>query len=72
MRRSALSLFPGIRDVIGAWLVCVAVAVGCFGLLQIEATTHAGRPEALISPEPTITVASVDTDRTERHRHGRC
>ena len=72
MRSSTLGLFPRMCDVIGAWLVCVAVAVACLGVLEIEATTQAGRPEALISPEPTATVASTNSDRTERHRNGRC
>jgi hypothetical protein len=26
---------PGIRDVVGAWLVCLAIAAGCLGLTAI-------------------------------------
>jgi len=30
-------VFPGpqMRDVIGAWLVCLAIAAGCFGLAAV-------------------------------------
>ena len=31
---------PGIRDVIGAWLVCLAITAGCVGLMAIAAVSR--------------------------------
>jgi hypothetical protein len=57
----------GKRDVIGAWLVCLAVAAGCFGLLAATAPEPRGSPAALINPGPIGTVADA-----EAYRLGRC
>jgi hypothetical protein len=56
-----------LREVIAAWLVCLAVAAGCFTLLSAAAPWLDGRSEALISTDPVATVATA-----EAHRHGRC
>ena len=32
MRRRRVEIDPQAREVIGAWLVCLAVAAACFGL----------------------------------------
>ncbi len=57
----------GIRDVIGAWIACLAFAVGCFSLLAI-APGHARRPpEGLISFDPAATVLLAKAEP-----HGRC
>jgi hypothetical protein len=37
MRRRRTEIDPRIREVIGAWLVCLAVAAACFGLPAINA-----------------------------------
>jgi hypothetical protein len=63
-----LSSGPGTRDVIGAWLVCLAIAVGCLGFLApANPITGGGAPAALINPGPTATVAAA-----QNHHPGRC
>ena len=57
----------GKRDVIGAWLVCLAIAVGCFGLLAAANSDRGGASAALINPDPVATVAAA-----QDHRPGRC
>lgn len=37
MRRRLIEIDPRAREVIGAWLVCFAVAAACFGLPAINA-----------------------------------
>ena len=83
MLKHAPSLSPDLRDVIGAWLVCCAVAAGCFGLLPLADLSPQAREGrlgsaddfrlgALISSGPPATVAGAATDRTQLNRHGRC
>jgi len=67
MSDHSLSSGRGARDVIGAWLVCLAIAVGCFGFLAPAHPTSGGAPAALINPGPTATVAAA-----QNHRPGRC
>jgi hypothetical protein len=57
----------GARDVFGAWLVCLAIAVGCLGFLAPAHPTSGGAPAALINPGPIATVATA-----QNHRPGRC
>ncbi len=57
----------GKRDVIGAWVVCLAIAVGCFGLLAAASPDGRGMPTALINPGPIATVATA-----QNQRPGRC
>ena len=63
---------PRIREVIGAWLFCLAVAAGCFTLLAAASSGRHGRPAALISSDPVATVAAAAAHRAEAHRYGRC
>ena len=56
----------GDHDAIGAWLMCLAIALGCF--LLAEASPDSGvAPAPLINPGPIATVAAV-----QDHRPGRC
>ena len=57
----------GARDAIGAWLVCLAIAIGCFSFLAAASRDSGGAPAALINPGPISTVAAV-----QDHRPGRC
>lgn len=57
----------GTRDVIGAWLVCLAFAAGCFTWLTASDPRHASRPEGLISADPAATVVLAKAEP-----HGRC
>ena len=61
------STAPDMRDVIGAWVVCLAIAVGCLGFLAPANPDGGGAPAALINPGPTATVAVA-----QNHRPGRC
>jgi hypothetical protein len=70
-------LSSATREVIGAWLVCLATAVGCFGLLTLAAPGEHLRGGALISLGAAATVAAANADRAkghraEAHRYGRC
>jgi hypothetical protein len=67
MRHRPAPFAPGTRDVIGAWLVCMAVAAGCFTLLAAAAPERGGSQAALINPGPMVTVAAA-----QNHRPGRC
>jgi hypothetical protein len=58
--------------VIGAWLVCLAIALACFVLLTAAAPGPQLRREALISLGAAATVAAAEADRAEAHRYGRC
>jgi hypothetical protein len=57
----------GARDAIGAWLVCLAIALGCFSFLAAAGRNSGGSPVALINAGPIATVAAV-----QDHRPGRC
>jgi len=57
----------GKRETIGAWLMCLAIAVGCFSLLAAAGPDSGVAPAALINPGPIATVAAV-----QDHRPGRC
>jgi hypothetical protein len=57
----------GTRDMIGAWLVCLAIAIGCFSFLAATSRDSGGMPAALINPGPIVTVAAA-----QDHRPGRC
>jgi hypothetical protein len=77
MRAHFSTLGPRVHELIGAWLVCLIVATGCFTLLAAASSGRDGRPAALISPDPTATVAAAKADRAAAHRagahqHGRC
>lgn len=56
----------GKRDVIGAWIVCLAVAAACFGGLA-AAPNGSATPAGLIGPDPPGRVAAA-----EAHPQGRC
>ena len=45
------ALGPAIREVIGAWLVCLVVAAGCFTLLAAAAPVPDG-PASIDRPRP--------------------
>ncbi len=62
---------PGMRDIVGAWLVCLAIAAGSFSLLAATAVPHA-EPEALITPVRAATVAAFDIARTTPKHERRC
>jgi hypothetical protein len=72
MRERPFTLGPAIREVIGAWLVCLTVVAGCFTLLAAASSGRDGRPPALISSDPVATVAAAAAHRAEAHRYGRC
>lgn len=66
-----------IREIIGAWLVCVALAAGSLTFLGATAPAHHSWPGALISLDPIATVAGAEVNygqayRTETHRYRRC
>ncbi|HEV2099289.1 MAG TPA: hypothetical protein VGR45_10230 [Stellaceae bacterium] len=67
MQNHPLSIPPGMRDVIGAWIVCLAIAVGCFGFLAPAKPGGGGAPTALINLGPIATLAAA-----QDHRPGRC
>ena len=49
----------GIRDVIGAWLVCLVIAAACFSLPAVTATLEGGGSLAgLINPDRVDAVAA--------------
>jgi hypothetical protein len=65
-------LSPAVREIVGGWLVCLAVAAGCFGGLAAIALARDGGTAAVISLDRVDTVAS-DTDRTlTADRRRRC
>ena len=65
-------LSPAVREIVGGWLVCLAVAAGCFGGLAAIAPARDGGTAAVIGLDRVDTVAS-DTDRTfTPRRHRRC
>jgi hypothetical protein len=66
------ALRPDIREVIGAWLVCLIMAAGCFTLLSATSVGSDGWPEALISRDPAATVDVAKADRAAAHKQGRC
>ncbi len=72
MRAHLSTLGPRVREVIGAWLVCLVVAVGCFTLLAAAAPGRDRQPAALISSDPTVTVTAAAAHRAGAHQHGRC
>ena len=72
MRDPPVDVAPGMRDVIGAWIVCLAITAGCFGLLPNTGAGYDNRPEALIGSDPIATVALADAHRVKAHRPGRC
>jgi hypothetical protein len=47
----------GKRDLIGAWLVCLAFGAACFVLLAAASPEPGGSSAALIDPGQTPTVA---------------
>ena len=49
--RASRSPRPEFREVIAAWLVCLAVAAGCLTLLAATAAERGGGSAALINPE---------------------
>lgn len=57
----------GMRDVIGAWLVCLAFAAGCFTWLTASDPRHASHLEGLISSGAPATVVLVKAEP-----QGRC
>ena len=57
----------GKRDAIGAWLMCLAIALGCFSLLAAAGPDSRVAPTALMNPGLIATVAAV-----QDHRPGRC
>ena len=57
----------GTRDAIGAWLMCLAIALGCFSLLAAASPSSGVAPAAWINSGPIATVAAV-----QDHRPGRC
>jgi hypothetical protein len=72
MSQYRLTSSAGIREVIGAWLVCLVAAVASYTVLTAEAPRHGSRLEALIGPDPTATLAAAEDHRAKPHRHGRC
>ena len=65
-------LSPAVREIVGGWLVCLAVAAGCFGWLATIAPARDGGTAAVIGLDRVDTVAS-DTDRTlTADRQPRC
>ncbi len=62
----------GVRDVIGAWLVCLAVAAGCFTWLAAAGPGADDQPEMSISPGPSAAAAVAEADRGAAHRRGKC
>lgn len=62
-----LELALGTREVIGAWLVCLAFGAACLAVLGAAAPEPGGAPAALINPGAVATVAAADTSR-----QGRC
>lgn len=69
---SLWKLNPAVREIIGGWLVCFAVAVGCFGCLAAIAPARDGGTTVVIGLDGVDMVAS-NTDRTlTPHRQSRC
>lgn len=67
MPEHLVSLSLGIRDVIGAWIVCFVFAAGCFTWLAAAAPGHGDGAEGLISFDPAATVVVARAEP-----HGRC
>ncbi len=67
MQSHPCSSAPDVRDVIAAWIVCLAIAVGCFGFLAPAKPGGGGAPAALNYPDPIATLAAA-----KDHRSGRC
>ncbi len=65
MHEQPALLWPEFREVIAAWLVCLAVAAGCLTLLAATAAERGGGSAALINPERIeVVTASVGAGRT--------
>ncbi len=56
-------LNPAVREIIGGWLVCFAVAAGCFGCLAAITPARDAGTAAVIGLDRVDMVAS-NTDRT--------
>jgi hypothetical protein len=72
MREDPVGAGAGVRDIVGAWFVCFAVAAVCWAGLEAAGAGPGRPPEALIGAEPAATVPLAEADRAEAHRHGRC
>ena len=59
------------RDVLAAWLVCMAIAAACLGLPPLAAALDGGGRAALINPAPIATVAAAGTDPAGSCEHAR-
>lgn len=71
-RHNLWRLSPAVREIAGAWLVCLAVAAGCFGCLAAITPARDGGTAAVIGLDRLDSVAS-DTDRTlTADRQRRC
>jgi hypothetical protein len=66
------NLGTALREIVGGWVVCGAIAAACFGLLVAAAPARDGRTAALISLDRTATVASATDRLVDTDRHGRC
>lgn len=56
-------LSPAAREIVGGWLVCLAIAAGCFGGLATIAPARDDGTAAVIGVDRVAVVAS-DADRT--------
>ena len=69
MLRCTVNPDPVFREVIGAWVLCLALAAACFTLLAATTPQLGARPQALISLDPVATVAAADANANAQ---GRC
>jgi hypothetical protein len=65
-------LSPAVREIVGGWLVCLAVAAGCFGGLAAIAPARDGRTAAVIGLDRATTVASDPGRILTADRQSRC
>ena len=68
----ALGFGPEIRDIIGAWLLCLTIAAGSLAVLAATHPTGDSGPQALISSGPVATVSDDIQPAAPADRHGRC
>ncbi|MBV8738363.1 MAG: cytochrome b [Alphaproteobacteria bacterium] len=68
----AWRLSPALRDIVGAWLVCLAIAAACFAFLAAAAPAHDARSAALIDGDRAARLAAVEPNRPRANRPGRC
>jgi hypothetical protein len=66
------NLRPALREILAGWIVCLAIAAGCFGGLAAAGAVRDGWTTASISPDRPAAVASATDRAVYAGRDGKC